>query len=88
MTAPVTRFVVLGPSEVWRGDEPVERLRDGDRPNPHRAPATREGIFARGVGDMSSPSATRTHPTHALDLCTRAGLPQEADVRARPVDQK
>ncbi|PSL54753.1 DNA-binding SARP family transcriptional activator [Saccharothrix carnea] len=88
MTAPVTRFAVLGPLEVWRGDEPVavpagrgrallaalllragqvvtvdelvERLWDGDQPNPQRAKATLHMVVARLRQALGDPTVVRT----------------------------
>ncbi|TQM82538.1 DNA-binding SARP family transcriptional activator [Saccharothrix saharensis] len=88
MTGPVTRFAVLGPLEVWRGDEPVvvpagrgrallaalllragqvvtvdelvERLWDGDRPNPQRSRATLHMVVARLRQALGDPTVVRT----------------------------
>ncbi|MEV8436985.1 BTAD domain-containing putative transcriptional regulator [Actinosynnema sp. NPDC051121] len=104
MTPPVTRFAVLGPLEVWRGDEPVavpagrgrtllaalllragrvvtvdelvERLWDGDQPNPQRTRATLHMVVARLRQALGDPTVVRTvtHgyvadvPPGALDL--------------------
>ncbi|MCE7000050.1 tetratricopeptide repeat protein [Saccharothrix sp. S26] len=88
MTGPVTRFAVLGPLEVWRGDEPVvvpagrsrallaalllragqvvtvdelvERLWDGEQPNPQRTRATLHMVVARLRQALGDPTVVRT----------------------------